>query len=415
MQTIKFKPKGRPAKAGKLLEKKINELISSLPKEKTLDLDIPSEVETVAELDALWVGLSPLEKFTAPEPEPKPAPESQPPPPSQEKIQVTDTHKTNPRIMSQGGSVEETQEEVVQTPPAPAAPSPTPPTPPEPSPAASTPPLRFNPLGKSVEERSYNKQQVVYNDVIPEPEFKGHISAEDLNPPSPIEETTPEPPKEKPLDNLRNPALEDLDPKDKKIASDQLVETALDAYESAHQLGAKFAKINVDKLKQAQAKGEINLSMELSMDPEGHKTITPLEFIEGTNEAIDEILTPDPEFREKMTPILQRIFVKKGWGLTDEQRAAALITQDAGTKVALVIGMRKQNSEMMKMFKDMHEQNLAAAVNESPPIGPDTITHPASTANVEPPPNPDDSVHQEPIVDNEAAPDSVENALEVQE
>jgi hypothetical protein len=53
------------------------------------------------------------------------------------------------------------------------------------------------------------------------------------------EESEPEPKK---FDNVTNPAMKELDNKEQKLASEQLVDTTLDAYEMLHQL---FQKIEI--------------------------------------------------------------------------------------------------------------------------------------------------------------------------
>ena len=137
----------------------------------------------------------------------------------------------------------------------------------------------YNPFGESVVEREYATPKVAsgVTDEITEPTFM---------PPS-YEDIVAEREgggivEENPFDNP-NPALNDLDSKDKKIACESLVDTCLDAYEQLHKYAQYVVKVDEDELMQKQTSGKIDLN-EIIPVTENGDTMSVGEFVGQYNQ-----------------------------------------------------------------------------------------------------------------------------------
>jgi len=250
-------------------------------------------------------------------------------------------------------------------------------------------PLDFSPLKDDVTTRSYNVQPVQNGGApvpeIPEPDYGGApaaaqppVSASPSAAPSPTPSATQESagPPNSGLDAVTNPALNEADDKTKKAAAKQLVNTVLDGYEMLHVLGTRYMQYDEDKLSSLVAEGKLNPNLRVPVDE--HNTVSPVEYVQTYNRQIGQAFKYDEEFNDKVRPPLQRIFEKKGWGMTDEQFVLAAVISDAAPKLAMGFALKKQQSLMMKMFISASQGNVEAQApheeyeaptetNEAPP------------------------------------------------
>jgi len=345
---IKLTKKGRPNKAEKGLLKNINDWIGNLSDEDKSKHDfVGKSVNNKTELESIWEGIigkkeaSPIEEVkVAPIEKPKKMAEI-------EDVEIEATEKaTEPKTDApkQGGI-----------------------------------PNFFSPLAEEVKQREYNKitPQNVTGD-IPEPKFEGGMGIEDDNNATESyasEDTTPSP-----FENVTNEKVNQLEGKEKKIACEQLVDTVLDLYEMGHSFGVKFASVDENELMEKAMKGEIDPTMEIPIDEKG-TTTNPMEFFQTYNSQVEEVLTYDPEFGEKVKPAMRRVFEKKGWGFTDEQFLVYMFGKDIGMKGMMVWGLKKQSTMMMNTFVEMQQQKLEALAQTQPPVNPDSITKPPQPTN----------------------------------
>lgn len=364
---IKLTKKGRPNKAEKGLLKNINDWISNLSDEDKSKHDfVGKSVNNKTELESIWDGIigkkeaPPIEKVEAtPIEKPKEMAEI-------EDIEIESTEKATEPITEtakEGGI-----------------------------------PNFFSPLADEVKQREYNKitPQNVTGD-IPEPKFKGGMGVEDDNNSTVNTESSEEDAKPSPFENVTNEKVNQLEGKEKKIACEQLVDTVLDLYEMGHTFGVKFASVDENKLMEKAMKGEIDPSMEIPIDEKG-TTTNPMEFFQTYNSQVEEVLTYDPEFGEKVKPAMRRVFEKKGWGFTDEQFLWYMFGKDLGVKSMMVFGLKKQSNMMMNTFMEMQQQKLEAMAQAQAPVSPDSITKP-------PQPQESESVAEEPNVKAEEVED----------
>lgn len=159
-----------------------------------------------------------------------------------------------------------------------------------------------------------------------------------------------------PFDNP-NPAMNDLDNKDKKIACESLVDTVLDAYEQAHRYAQYIVKVDEESLMERQAQGKLDLSMQIPVTETGD-TMSVAEFVAQYNEQSANALQYDKEFGYKVRPAMIRVFMKRGWGMTDEQFLMYMFGKDIAVKVGIMYQLKKTiNGTLDTLEKAYRRQN----------------------------------------------------------
>jgi hypothetical protein len=226
------------------------------------------------------------------------------------------------------------------------------------------PNFEYSPIADPVVDRSYNHAEVIAEiGDISEPDFGDQVPTFDD-----FEESQPEveqPKEPSAFDNISNPAMSDLDAKDKKMASTQLVNSVLEGYAMIHELGIKVAKIDEAKVYEKLINGEIDSELRVPIAEDG-SSVNAQEYANTHNQQVVDALTYDPEFGEKVKPAMIRVFTKKGWGITDEQFLLGMFGKDFAMKMAMIIGMKKQGNEMLKHFATATASNRAEVVSQPP-------------------------------------------------
>ena len=209
----------------------------------------------------------------------------------------------------------------------------------------------YNPFDKDVFEREYSTPKTAegLTDDIPEPDFNSNPSFEDLMNENKVEEE-PEP---SPFDNP-NPAINDLPPQEKQIACEQMVDTVLDTYESLHLIGQRFVKFSEDDLNELIINDEVDPN---TIIPTENGDISLQEFVASYNEQATEVMSYDRAFGHKVKPAMVRVFMKKGWAMTDEQFLLFAFGKDLLSKTTQFIGLKKSISTTIGLIKDMHVEN----------------------------------------------------------
>ena len=219
----------------------------------------------------------------------------------------------------------------------------------------------YNPFSESVVERDYATPKTASGviDEIEEPSFV---------PPS-YEEIVQERAEQEamgqneggegfdnPFDNP-NSAMNDLDNKEKKIACESLVDTVLDAYEQAHRYAQYIVKVDEESLMERQAQGKLDLSMQIPVTEKGD-TMSVAEFVAQYNEQSANALAYDKDFGYKVRPAMIRVFMKRGWGMTDEQFLMYMFGKDIAVKVGIMYQLRKTiNGTLDTLEKAYRRQN----------------------------------------------------------
>lgn len=230
-------------------------------------------------------------------------------------------------------------------------------------------PSSFDPLAEDVIERSYTQTKTNSGSAspTPEPEFDITGKIDSLE-----EGETGAEPKKRTIDKIENEALNDLDPKDKNMAVEQMVNTVLDTYEMLHQFAPRLG-VPQKKLIKLIQDGKIDPNLEMPT-PDGDIT-NPLEFAEDFNQEIADAIQYDPKFGEEVKPAMKRVFAKRNWGLTDENYLMYMFGKDIAIKGTLLLTMRKTANEMIKSMVVATSQ-VHGAQARATKVTPDHMTTP---------------------------------------
>jgi hypothetical protein len=235
----------------------------------------------------------------------------------------------------------------------------------------------YNPLGESVKERSYTKPNIDGANLgaeIEEPTFVPP-SFEDLEEPTGFESQEEQP--------FANPALNDLDDKDKRYATEQMVDVVLDGYEKITGLANNLVQIKEKKVQEMIAKGEIDPRTRIPIDTSGN-SVSISEFVQDYNEQTAEAIQTSPDFKKKVRPAMVRVFEKRGIGMTDEQFLMYMFGTDIVQKGAVVVSLRNNVSGIMNMMKELSQQRMATQAPPPPPAASKQETPPPAPSTPEP-------------------------------
>ena len=237
----------------------------------------------------------------------------------------------------------------------------------------------FNPLSDSAIERDYSTpkiQEGVVND-LEEPSFHqksfNQIQSEQKAPPVSSGSNAPVGMSQDPLMNP-NPAMNQLDDAEKRLASEQMVDAVLDTYDTLCTLGSAVGKVKEETVNQLIASGKIDKNRRIPIDEYGNSVSVP-EFIRGYNEQVGQAVQPDPAFRKKVRPPMVRVFSKRGWGMTDEQFLLFAFGKDISVKAITLFSMKKGVNDILKRLVAENAPNNSASSTppprpQSPPPAP---------------------------------------------
>ena len=252
----------------------------------------------------------------------------------------------------------------------------------------------FNPLQESVQQRDYSAPQIAQGNVAPleEPQFmrKGfdQIKAEQdggfNSPPSGGGSTSSASAPQMSNDpmNNPNPAFNELEDKEKKKASEQMVDAVLDTYDTLKTLSAKLGQMDEKKVRKMIEEGKIDKNRRIVIDEYGN-SVGIMEFVANYNSQVAQAVEPDPSFRKSVRPAMTRVFMKKGWGMTDEQYLLFAFGKDLTISAVTLIGMKKGLKEILN---NLQEEQLA----KGNPVAPQRPTPPppAQSEGYDTPPPP---------------------------
>lgn len=252
----------------------------------------------------------------------------------------------------------------------------------------------FNPLQESVTQRDYSAPQIAQGDIPPleEPQFmrKGfdQIKAEQSGgigsaPSSGGSSSSTSAPQmsNDPMNNP-NPAFNELEDKEKKKASEQMVDAVLDTYDTLKTLSAKLGQMDEKKVRKMIEEGKIDRNRRIVIDEYGN-SVGIMEFVANYNAQVAQAVEPDPAFRKSVRPAMTRVFMKKGWGMTDEQYLLFAFVKDLSITGVTLVGMKKGLKDILN---NLQEEQLA----KGNPVAPQRPTPPppAQSGGYDTPPPP---------------------------
>ena len=219
----------------------------------------------------------------------------------------------------------------------------------------------YNPLGESVKERNYTKPKIDGANLeaeIEEPTFTPP-SFEDMEQPAGFEAAQEQ--------QFANPSLNDLSDKDKKYATEQMVDVVLDGYEKLTGLANNLVQIKDSRLQGMVNRGELNPKVRVPIDASGN-SLSINDFVNEFNEQTAEAIKTSDEFKTEVRPAMVRVFEKRGIGMTDEQFLMYKFGSDIVMKGAVVVQLRSQINSMLDLMKDLSNQQAATATPTPPPV-----------------------------------------------
>lgn len=254
----------------------------------------------------------------------------------------------------------------------------------------------FNPLQESVQQRDYSAPQIAQGNVpdLEEPQFmrKGfdQIKAEQSSGASTTSSSSSSNSNSSssgpqmvndPMSNP-NPAYNEMEDKEKKKASEQMVDAVLDTYDTLKGLSAKLGQMDEKKVRKMIEEGKIDKNRRITIDEYGNN-VGIMEFVQNYNTQVAQAVEPDPSFRKSVRPAMTRVFMKKGWGMTDEQYLLFAFGKDLTITGVTLIGMKKGIKDILT---NLQEEQSA----KGNPIAPQRPTPPPPTSSGgydTPPPN----------------------------
>lgn len=208
----------------------------------------------------------------------------------------------------------------------------------------------FSPLDAPVKQRSYTKHNVADAQVL------GDLEEPTFQPPSfnDFEDGEAEAEPERPF----NQSYSELDGKEKTMGAKMMVEMTIDLYEKGCGLLGKLPEISEGKLDRLIAEGEIDPSIEI---PTESGDLGVKDFAREYNDSIKDAFSVSDEFKEKVKPPLERVFKKRGIGMTDEQLLMYYFATDIGAKGVQAFMLRKTANGILESLKEntlaIREQN----------------------------------------------------------
>ncbi len=213
----------------------------------------------------------------------------------------------------------------------------------------------YSPLAQPVVQRSYTNHATT-GDVSPEPlpvasfptpTYDDEISEEtgqNNNPSSFNSNSQGIESESRPF----NQEYSELPNKEKAMGAEMMAEMVLDLYGKGCGFLGKLPQMSEQKLDRLIAEGELDSRLVIETQA-GDMPVK--EFAVEYNKTFKEAFEVSDEFRENVKPPLERVFKKRGLGMTDEQLLIYYFATDFGAKGVQAFMMRKQTNEIIDNLK----------------------------------------------------------------
>ena len=230
---------------------------------------------------------------------------------------------------------------------------------------------QYNPLAETPIKREYSSpkiQEGIMGDIV-EPQFhQPTISTSSPPPPnsSGNQNNSARPQGQSPISNP-NPSVNQLDDADKKLACEQMVDAALDIYETLWGLGGRFAQVSEEKLQELVNDGSIDPNRRIPVED---TSVSIFEFFQNYNNQVSEASKVDKDFKKKVRPPMIRVFTKHGWGLTDEQFLLIAFGKDAVMRTMTLYQMNKSIKGLINTLSEENSEREKPKSKSTPPPKP---------------------------------------------
>jgi hypothetical protein len=239
----------------------------------------------------------------------------------------------------------------------------------------------YNPLtDEAVNEKTYSRPSTAGIDQkdllkdIPEPSF--------IPPPPPKPEQPKVAPQPKKPQEPINTQMNDLNKGDKKKAAAHVAGIIMKGYEWMHQGANKSLMISDRTIQKLREKDEVDFNIQI---PFGYdEVVTAGEFLQSYNEQCNDFLTVSKEFKEDVTPVLERVLEKRGIGATDEQYLLVMFAKDMGVKTFMYFAQKNILEDVISGMKQQTAAYRNYAGNQSSPPPPPKPTAPVPPEPLQP-------------------------------
>ena len=231
----------------------------------------------------------------------------------------------------------------------------------------------FNPLAGSPKsaDREYTKGNKDNNiDEVDEAYIKPNVIDEDDHE---VDE------KEEP--KLVNPEVKNLSSDEKRIASENAFDIAVQGYKMLFELSRKGVRIKDSKINQLVRKGEVNLYVPISVTTEDNKVVLmPFkDVIEIFNKNVDNELVYSQDFIDNIREPVIHKFMENGIGLTNDNMIWYLVIMELARMGLAVYGLHTLKTSFINdakdNFEDMKKQNIAQQQPQQPQPQQDPINN----------------------------------------
>jgi len=219
---------------------------------------------------------------------------------------------------------------------------------------------QYNPLEENVIQRDYTRPKVQSTDNAPieEPIFQppsleeldnsfrqqlGEDDPSGSSDPRKVWGTDSEP-------SSANPYMENLDKREQRQASQSMVDAILDGYAGLKKWSNTLIKLNPAKIQKGIANGEINPNLMIPIG--GGDSIPVTQYVEMYNNEVTDTIEMSDEFREKVSPVLLRVLMKRNIGMTDEQLLGYYVVSDLAVTGIQIFALRNQNNALINQIKE---------------------------------------------------------------
>ena len=152
-------------------------------------------------------------------------------------------------------------------------------------------------------------------------------------------------------DALAQSELNELPDKQKEEAAKGLVEQALNIYTLGCKGMGYLAKIKEGKVDKLAQDGLIDMNLRVPVD--AYTSVSIPQIVQGFNAEIQDTFEVTEEFKESVRPAMTRVFVKRGWGVTDEQQLLLAFGMDIAQKGAILFKLKKEGDMQIARFVEM--------------------------------------------------------------
>lgn len=142
-----------------------------------------------------------------------------------------------------------------------------------------------------------------------------------------------------------NPQFNDIDDAEKKVACEQMVDAMLDLYDTAWALGGRLAQVSEEKIQGMVNDGSLDPQKRIPVE---NTSVSIFEFFQNYNNQVVEASKVDNNFKKKVRPPLVRVFMKNGWGMTDEQFLGVAFAKDSIIRTFSLYQMKKSINALIQ-------------------------------------------------------------------